>query len=385
MGSRASETETDAKAQQPFDPSELPIPGADESDSVAPCVVISTPEAGAAAREFFVEAKAAESVEQKKRARMRSRVFTVMQYHGHPKTGEVIFTQEQLDEGLAALGDGHPKTGEVIYTQEQLDEGLAAHGDCLYRWAYIWHDSDRLVEVDEGTTEMTCCGLKGLHMHLVLWVKGAHDSRPTVRTVSDAFSVPSPRVRVPNEVAAQGGIADHKGRNAAERAFFDLCEYLTHETRTSSGLVGVHHPDRHYLVDKSQPGNPGKYQYGRGRVVSNFDFGAALDGHMATRHNVAEGGGGAKLSKLFQAVGQGSLTLKQVRDQGPAIYFAKGNLAHFQKLRGDFLAHQDAPGAVMNFYLFGEGGTGKDLLGKALARSLAPEAERPYFKVGGDN
>lgn len=361
LGSRASETETDAETQQRFDPAELPIPGADESDSVAPSVVISTPEEVAAARQFFIDAKAAESANQKKRARTRSRVFSVMQYHRHPVTGAVIFTQEQLDGGLAALGS------------------------CLYRWAYIWHDCDRLVEVDEGTTEMTCVGIKGLHVHLVLWVKDAGDSRPTVRTVSDEFSIPSPRVRVPNEVGAQEGIADHKGRNAAEKAFFDLCEYLVHETRTSSGLVGMHHPDRHYLVDESQPGNPGKYQYGRGRVVSNFEFGSALDGHMATRHNVAEGGGGAKISKLFQAVGQGSLTLKQVRDQEPAIYFAKGNLAHFQKLRGDFLAHQDAPGAVMNFYVFGEGGTGKDLLAKALARSLAPDAERPYFKVGGDN
>ncbi|MCG7300149.1 hypothetical protein MHJ85_02600 [Brevibacterium ravenspurgense] len=176
-----------------------------------------------------------------------------------------------------------------------------------------------------------------------------------------------------------------KVRDAAEKAFFDLAEYLPHESRGKNAIPGIHQSDRHYLVDKTQEGMPGKYQYGRGRIVANFDFGRELDAHMAMRRNAAEGGGGAKLSKLFQAVGKGSLTLKQVRDQEPAIYFAKGNLAHFQKLRGDFLAYQDAPESVMNFYVFGEGGTGKDLLAKALARALAPDADKPYFKVGGEN
>ena len=201
LGSRASVSETDAEAPHPSDASELSIPGADESDDVTPCVVVSTPEEIAAAREFFTKAKAAESPGQKKRARKVSRVLSVMQYHRHPDTGEVIFTQVQLDEGLTALTDR------------------------LYRWAYIWHDSDRLVEVDEGTTEMVCCGLKGLHVHIVLWFKDTDGPRPTVRMVSDALSVPSPRVRVPNEVDE---IEKNAGRGAAEKAFYDLCEYLCH-------------------------------------------------------------------------------------------------------------------------------------------------------------
>lgn len=354
LGSRASVSETDTEAPHPSDASELSIPGADESDDVTPCVVVSTPEAIAAAREFFTKAKAAESPGQKKRARKVSRVLSVMQYHRHPDTGEVIFTQVQLDEGLTALTDR------------------------LYRWAYIWHDSDRLVEVDEGTTEMVCCGLKGLHVHIVLWFKDTDGPRPTVRMVSDALSVPSPRVRVPNEVDE---IEKNAGRGAAEKAFYDLCEYLCHETRGSSGLAGIHHPDRHYLVDTSQPGKPGKFQYGRGRIVANFDFSASLDAHMATRHNAAEGGGGAKLSKLFQAVGQGTLTLKQVRDQEPAIYFAKGNLAHLQKLRQDFMLHQPAPRHRTNYYIGSpaaavrKGRTGKTQLAKLFARMLYPDLE----------
>lgn len=368
LGGRASVSETaahvapsDESASASQDFGELDVPGADSSDDVEAFVVESAAEQVAEARAFFARAKASESPDQVKRARTQSRVFSVMQYRAHPETAEIMLTQEQIDEGLAVLRDR------------------------LYRWAYVWHPYDRLVEVDGGTGETVCCGLKGLHAHMVLWVDDAQGPRPTIRTVSDAFSIPSARVKPPKELVAQEGAEEHNGRGAAEKAFFDLSEYLPHESRGKDAIRGINKPDRHYLVDKDQKGKPGKYQYGRGRIVANFDFGRELDAHMALRRNAAEGGGGAKLSKLFQAVGQGSLTLKQVRDQEPAIYFAKGNLAHFQKLRGDFLSYQDAPESVMNFYVFGEGGTGKDLLAKALARALVRGSEKPYFKVGGEN
>ncbi|MFJ5862453.1 RNA helicase [Pseudarthrobacter sp. NPDC092439] len=367
LGSRASVSETaaqsspsDGSTSGPLNFAELDVPGADVSDDVEPFVVESAPDQIAEAKAFFANAKTSESPDQVKRARTQSRVFSVMQYRAHPETGEIMLTQEQIDEGLAAL-------------QKRL-----------YRWAYVWHPYDRLVEVDEGTGEAVCCGLKGPHVHMVLWFDDTI-TRPTIRTVSDALSIPSARVKPPKEIVKEEGAEEHNGRGAAEKAFFDLSEYLPHESRGKNAIRGINQPDRHYLVDKKQEGMPGKYQYGRGRIVANFDFGRELDAHMATRHNAAEGGGGAKLSRLFQAVGQGSLTLKQVRDQEPAIYFAKGNLAHFQKLRGDFLSYQDAPESVMNFYVFGEGGTGKDLLAKALARALVRGSEKPYFKVGGEN
>src|SRR5699024_9014806 len=329
LGGRASVSETAAPSPTSValvNFAELDVPGADPSDDVEPFVVESTPAQVAEAKKFFASAKAAESPEQVKRARMQSRVFSVMQYREHPETGEVMLTQEQIDEGLGALGDR------------------------LHHWAYVWHPHDRLVEVDEGTGETVCCGLKGLHIHLVLWVADADGPRPTVRSVSDAFSIPSARVKPPKETAEQGGI-EHKGRGAAEKAFFDLAEYLPHESRGKNAVPGIHQSGRHYLVDKTQEGMPGKYQYGRGRIVANFDFGRELDAHMAMRRNAAEGGGGAKLNKIFQAVGTGSLTLKQVREQEPAIYFAKGNLAHLQKLRQDFMLHQPAPRHRTNYYI----------------------------------
>ncbi|GEE02257.1 hypothetical protein nbrc107696_27030 [Gordonia spumicola] len=374
LGWRASVSETDTVAAlettanatpletDAVDFADLDVPGADPSDDVSPVVVVSTPEQVAEARAFFARAKADESAAQKQRTRKVSRVFSAMQYHRNPATGEVMFTQEQLDAGLAALADR------------------------LFRWAYIWHDRDRLVEVDAGTGDAVCCGIKGLHAHLVLWVADGDGARPTIRTVSDAFEIPSAKVRVPNEVDE---IEKRAGRGAAEKVFFDLCEYLPHESRGSGAIPGIHQLDRHYLVDKTQPGKPGKYQYGRGRVVANFHFGRALDTHMATRHNAAtDGGTAAQLSKLYQAVGNGSMNLRQVREAEPAIYFAKGTIAHLQKCRDDYLLNAPLPPFRTNYYIGGAARTGKStvaqLFARALARTLYPDLteDEAIYMVG---
>src|SRR5699024_1671342 len=200
--------------------------------------------------------------------------------------------------------------------------------DRLHKWAYVWHDADRVVEVDEGTGEMVCVGLKGVHVHMVIWVND--HSRPTIRTVSDALKIPSARVQPPREmVEAAGG---PQGRGAPEKCLFAFCASLTHGSGRADAIAGVYQSERSYLAEKEQACKPGKCQYGRGRVVASFDFGRELDAHMATRRTAAEGGGGAKLSKLFQAVGTGAMTLREVRDTEPSAYYAKGNLEHFRKL-----------------------------------------------------
>jgi hypothetical protein len=332
------------------DVAELDIPGADADDSLPPFVVESTPEEVAEARAFFEVAKAAESPDQVARARSRSRVFSVMQYRRHPDTNEMMFTQEQLDAGLQVLGDS------------------------IHRYAYIWHPNDRLVKVDEGTGEPFCTGLKGPHVHLVLWMT---EDRPTIRTVSDALEIPSARVRAPREVAAQQGTAEHKGRNAAEKAFFDLVEYLPHESRGKHGLRGITQPERFYLVDTSQDGRPGKYQYGRGRVVANFDFSRELDTHMAGRAVAAEGGTGLRARKvrLRRAVMDG-LPLREARDRDRDAYAddlprLRELAREYSALVGEALAEQIGP--VWRKSLVVAGGLtrqGKDTLLEELANQL---------------
>lgn len=333
LGSRASVSETDAERAttdaaaaapelEAINYADLDIPGADESDDVPPFMIESTPEQVAEAEAFFEAAKAQETKEQQARARSRSRVMTIMQYRAHPKSGVVMMTQEQIDFALEKLRH------------------------CIHRVAYVWHLLDRVVEVDEGTEQAVCCGLKGPHVHIVIWFT---EDRPTVRTVSDAFLVPSARVKLPREVAAQEGTALHKGRNAAEKAFYDFAEYLTHESRLAGAIQGVHQPERYYLVDNEQPGNPGKYQYGRGRVVANFDFSRDLDAHMAGRVRAADGGQTlrARKLKLRRAVMEG-MALIEAREKDRDAYAddlprLRALAREYDELAGKAVAEQIGP------------------------------------------
>lgn len=331
----------------------LDIPGADPSDDVAPLAVAHSEEQYDAAVAFFEKAKSEETPKQKQRARDTSRVFSLMQYE-------------------TRVTDDGP---EHMLTQKQLDDGLESLKDRLHRWAYIWHDQDRLVEVDEGTTDMTCIGVKDLHVHMVLWLRDG--DKATVRTVSDAFKIPSSRVRTPNEAAKIEGLTSHKGRNAAEKAFFDLVEYLPHESRKSNAIQGVTQPERYYLVDTQQPGDPGKYQYGRGRVVANFDFGKALDAHMAGRVTAADGGQTLRQRKikLRRAVMDG-MGLGEAREKDRDAYAddlprLRELAREYNELAGKEVAQQIGQSWQKSFVLAaGPTRQGKDVLLAELAKQL---------------
>lgn len=381
LGSRAAVSETaatfgleiESAAESDAEPdyASFDVPGADPSDDVEPFVVVSTPEHVEAATAFFEAAKAKETDAQKKRARTQSQVFSVMQYLNNPETGEPMTSQEHIDAGLEALKDR------------------------IYRYAYVWHLRDRVVDVDEGTGEPFCCGVKGAHWHMVIWChRGDGDaaSRPTIRTVSDAFAVPSAKVKTPREAASRDG-GQYKGANAAEKAFFDLVEYLPHETRRADGLRGIAQSERFYLVDKSQETKPGKYQYGRGRVVANFDFSKDLDSHMAGRASAADNGMGlkARKTKLRRAVMDG-MTLAEAREKDRDAY--ADDLPRLRDLAREYQELNPPPVGVAyrkaSVLVHGERRGGKDILTAEIAKvlvALAAKAGQEWnvVKPGGEH
>ena len=196
---------------QPVSVPEFPAPG---GDTYVP--VESTAEEVAAATAFTEAQKSAEKPAEKPRARLHGAVFSLMQYRSHPETGEVMWTQEQIDAGIRGL----------------LDDGYEVKG------ADIWHGLDRhLVEVDGR--QVAEGELKPLHWHGVLWVVGGD---LTARQVADRFEIPLRRVQLPRELAAQEGREPRKGRGSAENAFFDYCEYLVHENTRAREEEKYHYP-----------------------------------------------------------------------------------------------------------------------------------------------
>ena len=157
--------------------------------------VTSTAEQIAEAVAFFNTWKVQESDAQRRHAKSRSTVFSLMQYRVHPETGAVLWTQEQLDSLIQALESA----------------GI------LERYAAIWQDSDT---DDDGAPVP-------VHMHAVIKLKPQCEK--SVRWISDRATMPASRIETPKEYRTRKGGVVEVGPLAAERAFFDFCEYLTHE------------------------------------------------------------------------------------------------------------------------------------------------------------
>lgn len=312
-----------------------------------PFVVTSSPDFIAAARDFYATWTAAETGGQQQHAKQRSTVFSIMQYREHVDTGVPLWTREQWD-GLIAT----------------LDEA-----GVLDRHAAIWHDKDtfsaresqRQQEKGRAVTEGD---LKPLHFHGV--VRLLAGERKQVRFLAERADLPASRVRTPRDSYAEGEVIT--GPLAADVAFFDFCEYLVHENETARA--------------------EGKHQYPRDEVFANFDFAEFLD---AGRPAKAKGRGKARLSdvdRLAMRIREEGLTLDEADAADPLAY-NKGE-TRMKRARAQYLASLPQPQYRINFYLHGEGGTGKDALARALSRTLVPgdwvPGERePFFVVGADN
>lgn len=259
-------------------------------------------------------------------------------YANKPKNGGRTFMITQNLE--------HPSTGQTLITTEQVEKGVAKKGVQQYAW--ILHDKDVYTADDAAKDSAHVQGSpKAPHVHIAIY-------RPSFATLG--------------QVARSFGVPPQCVQNKPDSSFLDLVEYLTHE-----------HPNQQQA---------GKHLYDDSEVHASqeWDWRSDLEAHKEKR--LAKGLGGALKQRRKEAalkVAGGEWSLDYVRQHDLELWSAPGVMSHLKSLRADYLASLAPPAEVVNFYIFGPGGVGKDLLAHALARSLNPTAEKPFFTVGGSN
>lgn len=235
----------------------------------------------------------------------------------------------------------HPESGEPLLNEEKIKDALAHR--TIKRWAYILHDGDVYSALDEEHNPEHIKGeLKPPHWHIVI-------------------EMGSNQVEV-GVIARWLGIADNfvdvaKGHGA----FLDCCEYLTHEDEKQQGL--------------------GKRLYPDEKVSANFDFRKELT--ERAERKAKYGRDLDEKERMCYDVLYNGKSLRECREADPITYMAI--VERLTKLRMRYIETLPPPTTRINFYIAGDGGLGKGLMSRGIARSLFPQYtndEEIFFEVG---
>lgn len=241
----------------------------------------------------------------------------------------------------------HPTTGAVLITRKRIEKAVAKRPNDKYSWVY--HDKDEYTEDDLARNPRAVLGqIKPPHFHIAETRK----SEASVGQVARAYGVP------PTFVSAK-----------PQSAFLDLIVYQTHEHPKQQAL------DKHLYLDSE--------------IHANFDFRAAIT-KRAARHSRGSTTDTkmTDIDRLAMAIQEDGMTLREARETDPLAFNRAAS--RMEKSRAIYLRHLPPPPHRICFYFEGEGGVGKDLLAKALARTLVPGdwipgVLEPFFSIGGDN
>lgn len=236
----------------------------------------------------------------------------------------------------------HPETGVPLLDEETIKQTVLRKG--VKQYAYVLHDKDVYSLADEEADPTHVQGqVKPSHWHIVLQCGYAIE----IGVIAKWLNIAENFVDIP------------KGNGAGK--FLDCVEYLTHESARQQEL--------------------GKHRYADSDVVSNFDFRAKLD---KRNENKAKYGKDLdeKQQMMYDVLYLGK-TLRQCMRQDELLYMEC--FEKLQKLRLQYISHQRPPKTRINYYVCGQGGVGKGLISRALARSIYPQYEDDediFFEVG---
>mgnify|MGYP001009676609 CR=1 FL=1 len=240
----------------------------------------------------------------------------------------------------------HPSTGQTLITTEQVEKAVSKKGVKQYAW--ILHDKDVYTAAEVAKNPALVQGSpKAPHIHVAI----QRSSFASIAQVARAFGVP-PQCVEPKPPSA----------------FLDLVEYLTHENPKQQ-QAGKH------LYDDSEVHAP-----------KGWDWRSDLEEHKEKR---LEKGLSKSLKRRKKEaalnITLGKWDLEDVYSNDPELWSMDGVMKHLKALRADWLTRQTPPGQVLNIYICGDGGSGKDVMASVLARCFNPGAKRPYFSLGGAN
>lgn len=255
--------------------------------------------------------------------RVRSRIFMITQYEYNPKTGE-----------------------DLNFNETVIRKGLETREDSLQAWAYIRHDKDVYNQDDDIPEGKKIGDNRPAHWHVMLQFKNAVE----ISGIARDFGVSENYVE----------------RWQGQGAFLTGIQYLTHEHQRQYRDLGKHRYEREEVKFASE------------EIAQHFW--ERLDDRTERLINTLPKA--ELIEKLMKKINSGEYDLDDVYQQDKSLFSEQEAL--FKRARKNYLARKPIPTVRSNYYITGNGGAGKSVAAKAMARSLFPNLpdEKIFFTVG---
>ena len=255
--------------------------------------------------------------------RVRSRIFMITQYEYNPKTGE-----------------------DLNFNEAIIRKGLETRQDSLQAWAYIRHDKDKYNQDDDIPEGKEIGDNRPAHWHVMLQFKNAVE----ISGIARDFGVSENYVE----------------RWQGHGAFLTGIQYLTHEHQRQYQDLGKHKYEREEVKFASE------------EIAQHFW--ERLDDRTERLINTLPKA--ELIEKIHKKLSNGEYDLDDAYQKDKILFNEQENL--FKRARKNYLARKPIPAVRSNYYITGNGGAGKSVAAKAMARSLFPNLsdEKIFFTIG---
>lgn len=264
------------------------------------------------------------------------RQFTLCQFEFNPRTGDYIQSLTDIITELNRYKSfsfwAYAVHDKDIYTQDAIDD---MHNTLALEAKKLGlKDEGAIAQYVSANVWATVGDRKPVHVHIVVRMNSALE----IWKIANWLGVPEHLIHIV------------KGKGA----LLDCTEYLTHEDEKQQAL--------------------GKYRYDDSAVhtsVSFEDWRQQLDTRKVNEAKYGKGKTNVEKA-IIDVLKYGKTVLQCYHDMDPNDYI--NNLSKLQKARAEYLLRcAEYPNTRITFYVCGEGGEGKGVCCRLLARALCPD------------